>query len=728
MKATTSSSRLNIFNRLALIALGVLIALLIFALVLAADDVAGFHAQAKIDGALTLPGLSAPVEIIRDARDIPHIRAQNEHDLFVAQGFAEGSDRLFQMDLTRHFVYGRLSEWFGSAVINVDERQRIVPVADIITREFAKLTAPQRAELQAFADGVNAAEVQQPMPFEYRLLFLQPQPWHAQDSLAVGFATVLNLADSYKDVLDRDAWYRAGGLKALSQQFPFSDPKYDVPIVGSIHRDPKAREAANWSPAPERNIPGSNQWATGAARNATKRALLANDPHLDLSIPGIWYLVDLRAPHFHAAGGSLAGTPGVILGHNEHVAWGATNGTVAAVSVFHVRDEPKSAKVEETFAVRFGPQIHKVYYRDAGGFYVDRNAWFEKVVWSAYTKARSPLIAFDGLDRSASIEDAMRALSQYPGPTQNFVLADRSGRAAYTLAGLIPNDPVWALHSHPQSERAREFPDIPFAALPHVAASISAEVFTANNRMFGDGYPYRLSATFTPPYRAYRIKQLLDARKKYDVDYFWKMQSDTLSIAELEYAKNILISARKHPKLVPAAQRKLVDALSGWDGRFDGGSIGATAIHALRVAAHPYEPRAPFATVLHQSRAAGMPDFADAKADERPWRIAGAIPILNPLDNFGIPWLNGATLPGDGDAYTVHVQNGTLSQSFRAVWDVGNWDAGGMIIPAGESGQPGSPYYQNLTLSWIAQKLQPLPFSDRAIDAQKTATLTLQPK
>ena len=725
MKATTSSSQPNIFGRLALIALGVLIALLFFAAIIAADDFTGFHAQAKIDGTLTLPGLSAPVEIIRDARDIPHISAQNEHDLFEAQGFAEGSDRLFQMDLTRHFVYGRLSEWFGAAVLNVDERQRIVPVADIITGEFSKLTAPQKAELQAFADGVNAAEAQQPLPFEYRLLFLHPQQWRAQDSLAVGFATVLNLADSYKDVLDRDAWYRYGGLNALSQQFPFSDPKYDVPIVGSIHRDLKARESANWSPAPERNIPGSNQWATGAARNATKRALLANDPHLDLSIPGIWYLVDLSAPHFHAAGGSLAGTPGVILGHNEHVAWGATNGTVAAVSVFEVNNFPAGARVDETFAVRFGGTAHKTFYRDAGGFYVERDGRRVKVVWNAYTKPVSPLIAFDGLDRASSIADAMRALSQYPGPTQNFVLADTSGNAAYTLAGLIPNDPLWGLHAH-RNEPAHQFSDIPFAALPHVAPSKSAQVFTANNRMYGDGYPYRLSATFTPPYRAFRIKQLFDARKSYDVDYFWKMQSDTLSVAELEYAKNILASARKHPQLVPAAQRRLVDALAGWNGNFDAASTGATAIHALRTA-HPDGPHVPFATALHQSRSGGLPDFKDAKDDLRPWRTAGAIPILNPLDNFGIPWLNGATLPGDGDAYTVHVQNGTLSQSFRAVWDVGNWDAGGMIIPAGESGQPGSPYYANLTDAWIAQKLQALPFSARAIDAQKTATLTLEP-
>ncbi len=699
-----------------------------------------FHtAVAQVSGSIQVPRLQAAVQILRDDRDIPHIRAANEHDLFLAQGFAEGSDRLFQMDLTRHFVYGRLAEWFGPQAIASDERSRNIDVRTVVQRQYERLNPMQSAMLSAFADGVNAAMQKQPLPFEYRLLFVRPQPWSAQDSLAVGFATVLNLADPYQDVLKRDVVYRLRGPNGYDAAYPLTDPKYDVPLVGEKRTAQSTPQRARGEAGSEPLPLGSNAWTAGAALTAGGHALLANDPHLDLSIPGIWYLVDLKAPGYHAAGASLAGTPGVILGHNDALAWGATNGTVAALSVF--RAVRPARGVAETFGVHFGTPVSQTYYRDARGFYITRGARSYLVAWSAVTNPRSPLIAFDGLDRAHSMEDALRALSSYPGPTQNFVVAARDGRAAYALAGWIPNDPLWGRRVH--DEPYRDFAPLSFATLPHVAPSRNALVFTANNKMYADAYPFRLSPTFAPPYRAYRIRQLLhEANQKFSAAYFSGMQQDTLSIAELELAKLVVAAARRRPALLEPTERKAVEELKNWNGRMSPDSRAATIAYAMRLYAIENDPSGNTTSLLVGAREeARRPSEAsdrvllrktlgflrDPNAATEPWGAAGALHMLNPLSSLGIPWLNGPTLPGNGDTYSIHVLGKNFSQSFRAVWDAGNWDAGGIVIPAGESGEPGSPHYADLASTYVKGTLVPLPYTDAAVAARTVTRLTLAP-
>ncbi|MFN2528883.1 MAG: penicillin acylase family protein [Candidatus Baltobacteraceae bacterium] len=717
--------------------LGVLGLLVVLALVFSVYLALSWKtALSKTDGEMKLAGLQAAVEIIRDERDVPHIRAQNLHDLFFAQGFAEGSDRLFQFDLTRHFVYGRLAEWFGTPAFAADQRSRTIDVRGIVQRQWRALSNESRDELNAFADGINAAQGAQPLPFEYRLFFLRPERWQGPDSLAVGFATVLALADGYRDVLSRNAVYRKFGVRGYDIQYPLTDPKYDSPTVGRARRHDF--DLAAPAPLDEPRAQASNEWAAGGAHTTTGRALLANDPHLDLSIPGIWYLVDLQAPGFHVAGASLAGTPGVILGHNDSIAWGATNGTVAALSLFRIRTPiPKSAEVVEHFEVRLKGSSDITYYREARGFYVQDGKQTFLVSWSTYSKPGSPLDAFDGLDRARSIEDGLKALRKYPGPTQNFVLAGIDGRAAYTLAGWIPNDPLWARHAHDESYRT--YPTIPFAALPHVTPSRDAVVWTSNNRMYGDGYPYRLSATFSPPYRAYEVRRQLQARKKYDVAYFSQMQNDTFSVAELELSKFVLAAAGRNPKLV-AQVAPLLRELRRWNGYMSPDSHAATVAHAIRLSlVTSYAGRNTSVLLqtlrMHAAKHDRSADkwlltnlLANAPSGiEKPWGAAGAVPMLNPLDSFGIGWLNGAVLPGNGDNYTVHAQNTNFNQSFRAVWDVGNWDAGGIVIPAGESGEPGSPHYQDLTATYNGGRLAALPFTHAAVQAHAVSRQQLLP-
>ncbi len=712
--------------RNALRALGILLLLAIFAIAFYGANIwRGMHASARVSGTLAASGAIAPVRIFRDARGVPHIRAENEHDLFLAEGYAEASDRLFQMDLLRRYVYGRLSEVLGSATVRADEAARVVPVKQLVDEQWQRMNAHDRALLQAFADGVNLAMTHESTPVEFRILLYKPHPWRPQDTLAVGFATVLDLVDSWNDVASR-----------VGRTYPLSDPCFDAPVTDGLAKiaDPAhcATRAALLDELRDRRPPiGSNEWAAGGDRTTTGRALLANDPHLRLQIPGVWYLADLKAPGYHAAGAILAGTPGITLGHNDRLAWAATNGTVTALSVF---DAPPHLNAKdwksETIRVRFGHSVVKRYYRGKREFGaavdVEGAPRFVLVRWNAYSDPVSPILTFDALDRAQSIPAAIAALRRYPGPTQNFALADTSGRAAYYLAGKIPDDPLWGRNIHPASDLVKRYPAIPFDRLPHVAASRDAVVWTSNNKMYGPTYPLRLSAQFAPPYRAYRVAQLLRARKKYDVAYFAHMQMDTLSVGERQLARMIVAASAHDP--LPAPQARDLRLLAHWNGRFTPDSVAATVAFNAREQLLRDE-RAGFGTSLVAARRT-LPAPAQLLAtsdDPKPWGEAGAVRVKHPLAALGLSFLDGTRFAGDGDSFTVHVLTDGFSQSFHAVWDVGNWDAGGITIPEGESGEPGSGHYTDEAKAWVAGKLLPLPFSDAAVKAATVETLTLTP-
>ena len=693
-------------------AIGTVVAAAIVLLALYAGNVAvGMHSVATVNGMITGAGVRAPVQILRDARGVPHIRAQNDHDLFFAQGYVEAQDRLFQLDLLRRFVYGDLSEILGAPGLRSDEVARIVPVRAIVERQWQALSDRERAVIQAFTDGINAAAKRESTPVEFRILDYDMTPWRPQDTLAVSFATVLDLTDNWNDIAAR-----------IGNEPPLTDPCFDAPVTeGLAHiADPAncdtrtARADLIRSLLDARPPIGSNEWAAGAAHTAAKRALLANDPHLRLGIPGVWYLVDLQSPGFHVAGATLAGTPGVTLGHNDRIAWGATNGTVTALSVF---DPPASLDPAdwqtETFRMRIGRSVTKKYYRGPREFGTDvivrGKPRFVLVRWNAYQTPRSPFVAFDELSRAGSIEAALAALRNYSGPTQNFVLADVSGRVAYQLGGEIPDDPLWSRGVHPATDLAKQYPNVPFDKLPHIAPSRDAIVWTSNNKMYGPSYPYRLSAAFAPPCRAYRVAQLLRARKIYDVDYFASMQMDVLSVCERQLAS-------------------YVPALMAWDGRFTPDSTDATAAYHLRLAlVHEFAgmTKAMIGARARPGAVTALAAVADPSPE--PWGVAGAVRVMHPLAALGFSFLNGTKFAGDGDAYTVHVQNYGFSQSFRAVWDVGNWDAGGITIPQGESGRPASGHYTDEAAAWVAGRLLPLPYSEAAVDRAAVDRLTLDP-
>ncbi len=662
--------------------------------------------------ARTMP-IDAPVSILRDARGVPHIRATTAHDLFFAQGYAEASDRLFQLDLMRRFIYGELAEILGPLQLPLDEQNRYLDAADIAARQWNALGKRERNVLQAFSDGVNAAMRAQPLPLEFRLLLYAPRAWTPRDSLAILLAAGASVSDWPTDVLARDRLWRQLGPAKYAQYYPLSDGNYDTVRT---------------------RIPGSNAWAAGAALTRSGRALLANDPHLDTYLPSVWYLVELRGPDFHAAGASIPGVPGVMLGHNEHLAWGATNALVTTLTLFRARLSPRYWK-RETFAVRFGKSAVEPYYRSPEGFGFGNAAGGKRGVlvrWQPFFDARSPFTTILALDAARNVNAALHVLSTYGGPPQNFVFADDRGLVAYHLAGVIPNDPAWGRYVHADVSSIRTIAPLPYRKLPAIPASNNGVVITANNKMYAAGYPYRLSAAFAPPYRAFRIAHLLATRKRYDIAYFTRMQMDAFSGIDLEFARRLAAFARVHPGLLPSSA---VTALETWDGTFAGPSKTATLVHELRTividrSEAPYRALADLrgGKLSHQTaddiRAAVDADWRHAIA---PWSSAGAISVAHPLGLLRIPFLRGYTLAGLGDDQTLHVQTPGFAQSFRAVWKAGDWDAGGIVIPGGESGSAASGHYTDQIASWRDGRLPSLPFSARAVRAAARQRLLLLP-
>jgi penicillin amidase len=772
-------------KRLLFIVVAALVPLALVVLLLVAYVGAGVSGGGKnATGVLAGSGVRAPVQILRDGRGIPHIRAQNERDAFFAEGYVQGNDRLFQIDIYRRAVGGRLSEVFGSKALDADEEARVYDPAGVVAAELRALDPKLRDDLAAFAEGVNFAMRTRPLPPEFRVLGYQPEPWTAGDSLLTATSTVLTLADRWFDVATRIAIREKLGANVQAAFYPMTDPKYDAPVAGTkpapVAPLPNLKgvmlSAASGVEAPtEREGLGSNNFAAGAALTATHRALLASDPHLDLHMPGVWFLVDLAAPGMRVTGATLAGVPGVILGHNAHVAWGATNGTIASTALYREQfrgtDEYlagnrwlRATHRNEIFKVRFGKTVAKDYLATRHGFVSGDGALRYAVAWTGERDRRAAFEFFYKLGRADSVSAALDALRSYPGPTQNFVFADDRGSAAYAMAGDTWLDDAWGLKAHDGPKDPANLRVVPFDRMPKVAPSKTALVYSANNRTYGAGYPLPLTSNFAPPYRAARISQLLHATKNYDIAAFSAIQADITSLPERELAHAFATAIAAHGTSRDRDLADIATMLRTFDGRFApdskpavyasyfrraaserlarihlgpdlapaylDGNYGAAlelVLRMLRERPRGWVPKNDYDQFLIDSARDALAMMKRQKRLDSTWSDVGARTARHPLASFGLTLWDGTRFPGNGDGYSPHVQTGGVVQSFRAVWDVGNWDAGGMAIPQGESGQPGSPHYRDGAAPWIAGTLQPLPFSDRAIAAATTETLELRP-
>ncbi|MGB6745680.1 MAG: penicillin acylase family protein, partial [Terracidiphilus sp.] len=515
-----------------------------------------------LDGDAHLAGLSAPVMVRRDAHGVPHIDAATQDDLFVAQGYVTAQDRLWQMDAFRRNSEGELAEVMGSSLVKHDETQRVLRMGRVAQRIYDHLPAEDRSCMDDYARGVNLFIAQHPdsLPVEFRLLRYKPKPWTGVDSIAVGLMMVQTLdthaaaklgrshvaARLHNPRLEADlypvgSWrdHPPTGIEVdLSAPHPEPPPSTDddedeptetrLAPFSDTPGGMKALLALLGLPTCDGCAVGSNEWVVAGNHTANGKPLLANDMHLDFSVPSVWYMADLRAPGFHAAGVTLPGFPMIIAGHNDHVAWGFTD-LMADVQDLYVEKldgkgnylapgmswQPLSID-REVIHVRGGNDVTiDVKSTDHGPIVnpiltIDDSRTIA-LKWNLYDPAQGTLPLYE-MNTASNWTEFSAALAQWCWPAQNVVYADDQGHTAYQAIGRVPLRPA-GLAGVPIDDNAHEWQGyIPFDDMPHAVDPPSGFLATANSRVTTPQSPYPLTLEWIDPYRVERIYKVLDGR------------------------------------------------------------------------------------------------------------------------------------------------------------------------------------------------------------------------
>ncbi len=531
------------------------------------------------DGVLHLPGLSAPVSVVRDANGTPHVRAVAERDAIAALGFCHAQDRLFQMELLRRLTRGRLAELVGKAGLETDRYVRILGLGDSADGEAASLTGDDRTFLLAYCAGVNAW-LESPafrLPVELRALLAgRPARWEPGDALLPIRFLALTLGMNWEAEL-----VRARLQERLGERLDALDPGYPATGITTI---PDAAITAVAAAIRTRSriggpASGSNNWVLDGSRTTTGSPILANDPHLGLQAPAVWYVADLAWDGGRAAGATVAGLPAVVIGQSTHAAWGFTNTMADTQDLFRIdlTTEPhttrreeivvrgrRQAHVEEVVVTRHGPVVTPLAPGERTAFALS---------WTALAPGRT-VQAFRALPVARTGDEVVAALEGISGTVLNCVWATVDGEVGYQMIGgpiPIRGRGDGRLPQDGSDAAAGWVGTIPYGDLPAWRAPAAGAIVTANNRIVSDEYPYPISREWLAPYRAERIGELLAARERHSVDDCAAIQVDVRSLPLGRLAR-LLASTRG----ATAIEAQALSLLGGWDGEMSTGSVAAS--------------------------------------------------------------------------------------------------------------------------------------------------------
>lgn len=582
--------------------------------------------------ALRLAGLKGSVTVRRDERDIPYIEAATEEDLYFAQGYVTASDRLWQMDLLRRTGRGELSEIFGRAVLEEDKQYRAYGFTKLSESLLGQCSTAMQAALEAYARGVNAfidSRDDKTMPLEFRLLKYKPRAWTPTDTIIIGKTFSVNLSSTWESDIMRAAlaYLPADKRAALLPE----TSAFDVVIVGSDG----AKKKTATLPSPSSHLleestvaellsvirtsrrslervglytegrAASNNWVVSGSRTATGKPLLANDPHLDPSAPSIWYMSHLSTPNMRVAGVTIPGAPGIIIGHNERIAWGVTNlqadvqdlyiekfdkenpsryKTLAGWREAEVRREQikvrRNVTTAETDTVEF-----EVTVTEHGPIILKQDGNQYALRWTALDPRSASFETFYRINHARNWDEFRAALRNYVEPAQNFVYADATGHIGYYGAGRIPirktGDGSLPVDGSTGAGEWGGF--IPFEKLPQLYDPPSGIIVTANNRIVGNDYPYILTREWAQPYRARRIFDLLQSKRTLTADDFRAIQGDTYSIGGAIFAREVVKVSLD--SALSEKDQKWIETLrsfQSWDGQVKADSRAAALVAQMR--------------------------------------------------------------------------------------------------------------------------------------------------
>ncbi len=753
----------------------------------------------ELEGKIALPTLEQPAEVLRDGDGIVTIRAGGELDAARVLGFVHAQDRLWQMDFMRRAGAGRLSEVAGAATLGVDRLMRGLGLYRLAEASLEQLAPETRALIEAYAEGVNAflAEPGGPLPPEFQVLGYEPEPWRPADSLVWGRLMAFQLSNNWWDEVRR--LQLAGRLSPAQIAFLWPETAPDAPVTLSSSpgqwRESRARsttpstaptappfatprrtetlgEAIPWSWAPK---DASNVWVLAGARTATGLPILANDPHLPLEAPGQWYLARIETPELTLAGATAPGVPFMMAGRNGAIAWGFTTTHADTQDLFIERQsrgkpeyydtptgpQPFSVR-EEVFAVRDqAPETLLVRETRHGPVLSDLRPELAEILpegqvlalaWPALRADDRGADALYRLNRARGWPDFLAAMALFHSPVQNIAYADKTGGVGFLTGGRIPlrkaGDGRTPVPGWSGDYDWTGF--IPFAELPMAKDPTSGLLINANNRVVDGAYPHLISADWPDPYRAMRIRGVLESVDEATVDDSLALQQDVVSLGTPGLLSQLLrtplpetdraVSARAllakwrydmtrdrpeplifHAWLTALNRAVFSDELGPIYPRFHRidtdllvsvlttGDVWCDDITTRETETCERQVHAAFTAALAELEDRFGPDIEDWRWGEAhmarfPHPVLRHVPLLGGWVEYAVE--------ADGGFYTVNRGGPRIGgppesryenrhgAGFRAVYDLADLDNSRFMIATGQSGNPLSPYYGNLVDRW----------------------------
>jgi penicillin G amidase len=738
----------------------------------------------QLDGTIRVSGLRSVVEVVRDSSGIPHVRASSSDDAFFGQGFVHAQDRLWQMEYDRRRASGRLAELLGPRALTLDVFARRMDINGSAQRDHDVLDDATVAMLDAYTAGVNAfIDTGAPKPREFELLGITAPHWEAWQCGAV-FKIRHVLMGTYENKLWRARLAHALGPRGvIVPGSPHGRRDLLIVPVGaeetfSVSED----DALATASLPD----GSNNWAVHGSRTASGKPLVAGDPHRTIEAPNVYYQNHVSCPEFDAIGFSMAGVPGMFhFGHNAHVAWSVTHGMADTQDLFVERFDASGRYEFRGDALQPQHRRETISVRDADDVEIDvYTTHHGPVLFGDPSSGSSISLRWIGTDRpNAALRSVRRMLDatttdeldetmrDWVDPVNNLVMADTSGNVAYLYRGRTPMrsrtnvlTPVagWT-GEHDWGD------DVPFEELPRLRNPEQGVIVTANNRVVGSDYPHLLGMDYSQPGRARRVLDRLLELDRATADDMSSVHADRFSLPARGLA----------PEFARNAPDDIAATLRSWDGAMDADSVAATIYatvrHELARVLIEREPLSaavpdpyvedPYPTPAIARVRTALPRITGAevlapdewddairdavdralgllRAELGPdttawtWDRAHQTRVVHPLartfpdvaDELNPP---SVSMGGDGDCVQAgSAELGTYilhSSVARYVFDLGDWDNSGWIVPGGASGHPESPHHHDQLDDWAAVRLRPMLYSADAIDADFESRQLLEP-
>jgi penicillin G amidase len=753
-------------------------------LVLVAALIIGNRLYASLpqtSGVIEMAGLEAEASIVRDGHGVPHIFAETDHDGFYAMGVAHAQDRLWQMEITRRALRGRLAEILGEPGLETDIFFRTMGLGHASDTAIANLPADIQAALVAYTDGVNAVMSAPGFvpPPEFQILMFEPEPWQPADTVVVYKAIALDLFGNAFQEPRMAALIAQLGEQRTAEfigRYPDDAPRSltmaDIGIEATTL--PPADEPAPIMGPEDTGRDGSNNWVLAGSRTTSGLPILGNDPHLGLAAPAIWYLARLTTPDGSVVGATLPGTPFVTLGRTDEIAWGFTNTGPDVGDLHAVTEAEVTGQREEYIRVRFGDDVTIQRRETATGPVLDP-AHFSYPVPEGSDFFALQWMLDEPDDATAGVglhiieadewDDFVNAIRGFVAPQQSMVFADRDGDIGFYAPARIPvrdADGNWVS-------------TIPFEDLPHTLNPDRGFVATANNKIVPDDYPHYLTSEWYGVSRIRRIYDGINAQPVHDLDSLQALQVDTVNDTALRLLPVLLEAEpqtdagraalalladwdadmavdRAEPLIYSAWMRalsaqiyadELGDLFSGWHGdrrifmmdvlTGDLGHWCDDTTTDQTVTCHDLTGPA-----LDQAMATTMRAYGD---DFDAWRwgdVHYARHAHRPFSDFPVlsDWFTIETpVPGDGSTVNVaHYSYRTPGYdvfhgaSYRALYDMAEPDSSRFMITTGQSGNVMSPHYDDLAPLWGRGEYIEIPTGwTLETRPEGVSVLTLQP-